>query len=234
MVASADDERVSRASPQTPWTRDAGQDPGEPRVPHGEMEEGCRTAPAAPEPGHSGLEEASKLLSYILRHRPEEAGIALTRDGWAPVAALLEGLARRGDPLTFERLSEIVRTDAKGRYSLSPDRAMIRANQGHSRRLGVDPGLAEAVPPARLWHGTKERFLPAIRRQGLLPMSRSHVHLSADPDTAAAVGDRRGGRTVVLGVDAAEMLRDGHTFRVSENGVWLVERVPPAYLASPD
>jgi hypothetical protein len=91
-------------------------------------------------------------------------------------------------------------------------------------------GLAPAVPPAVLYHGTVARFLPAVREQGLRPGRRVHVHLSADEATAAAVGARRG-RPVVLRVDAAGMRAAGHQFFRAANGVWLAGRVPPAFLS---
>jgi putative RNA 2'-phosphotransferase len=47
------------------------------------------------------------------------------------------------------------------------------------------------------------------------------------------VGNRRG-RAVVLVVDAARMVADGHAFGVSDNGVWLAEFVPSQYLSVAD
>ena len=80
-----------------------------------------------------------------------------------------------------------------------------------------------------MYHGTVERFLDSIREKGLIRGNRHHVHLSADRETAARVGQRRG-RPVVLVVEAGRMQRDGHPFYQSENGVWLTETVPPTYL----
>ncbi len=60
-------------------------------------------------------------------------------------------------------------------------------------------------------------------------MRRHHVHLSPDVQTATIVG-RRHGRPAVFAVDAAAMERDGYAFFRSENGVWLVDAVPPQYL----
>ncbi len=40
----------------------------------------------------------------------------------------------------------------------------------------------------------------------------------------------RHGVPAVLRVDASGMMRDGFVFYLSENGVWLVERVPVKYL----
>ncbi len=60
-------------------------------------------------------------------------------------------------------------------------------------------------------------------------MRRHHVHLSADPDTARAVGARHG-RPVIFTVDAAAMAQAGRLFFRSDNGVWLTDAVPPEFL----
>src|SRR3712207_8485406 len=52
----------------------------------------------------------------------------------------------------------------------------IRASQGHSRR--VDLGYVAQQPPEALFHGTVERFLPAILAEGLRPVRRHAVHRS--------------------------------------------------------
>jgi putative RNA 2'-phosphotransferase len=85
-------------------------------------------------------------------------------------------------------------------------------------------------PPATLFHGTVERFLPAIMADGLKPMRRHHVHLSPDRETAERVGRRRG-KPIVLIVDAARLAQQGGVFRLASNGVWLVDHVPPQFLS---
>lgn len=105
--------------------------------------------------------------------------------------------------------------------------AWIRASQGHS--VEVDLGLLPVEPPAVLFHGTASTTLPIVLREGLKPMSRRDVHLSADVETAVRVGTRHG-RPVVLAVDAAGLAATGHVFRVSANGVWLTDLVPPTHL----
>lgn len=173
------------------------------------------------------LHRASRFLSLVLRHDPAEAGITLDPHGWVEVETLLSGCRRAGHPLTPESLREIVDTNDKKRFVLSPDGLRIRAQQGHSVR--VDLSLEPSEPPDRLFHGTVGRFLSAIHREGLRPMNRHHVHLSPDEETARRVGARRG-PSVVLTVDSARMHADGHQFRVTGNGVWLAASVPPEYL----
>ncbi|MEV4838544.1 RNA 2'-phosphotransferase [Nonomuraea sp. NPDC049486] len=174
------------------------------------------------------LVRVSKYVAKHLRHQPERIGIALDEQGWVDVETFLRAAAAHGFPIGREELERVVRDNDKRRYALDGDR--IRANQGHS--VTVDLGLPVTVPPAYLYHGTVARNLDAIRERGLLPMDRHHVHLSADRETATRVGARRG-RPVVLPVDAGAMHEAGHEFRVSANGVWLAERVPPEYIAWP-
>ncbi|MBR2576600.1 MAG: RNA 2'-phosphotransferase [Firmicutes bacterium] len=172
------------------------------------------------------LNKTSKFISLILRHRPEVIGIELDEHGWADVGELIAGVAK-SRPFDMEMLEEIVRTDSKQRYSFNEDRTLIRANQGHS--IPVDVELEQKEPPEVLYHGTGEKFVSSIDRQGLLPKSRLYVHLSPDEATARNVG-RRHGKPVVYEVMAGQMARDGKAFFLSVNGVWLTKAVPAEYL----
>ncbi|TWE23045.1 putative RNA 2'-phosphotransferase [Prauserella muralis] len=169
----------------------------------------------------------SKRLALHLRHAPERIGIRLDDNGWVEVSTLLAALGRHGLALTREQLAEVVERNDKRRFSFDDTGTRIRASQGHS--VAVDLGLPTATPPPLLYHGTVERFLPAILREGLRPQRRHDVHLSAAPATAASVGARRG-TPVILEVGARAMAADGHEFRLSANGVWLTRHVPPRFL----
>ncbi|MFE7977685.1 RNA 2'-phosphotransferase [Streptomyces shenzhenensis] len=173
--------------------------------------------------------KVSKYLSKHLRHQPERIGITLDEGGWVEIDTLLAAAAAHGFRFSRAELDHVVATNDKRRFAIEGTR--IRASQGHS--VEVDLGLPPATPPACLYHGTVARNLDAIRATGLRPMNRHDVHLSADRETATRVGARRG-RPVVLSVDAAAMHRDGHVFRLSANGVWLTEAVPPRYLRFPE
>ena len=171
-------------------------------------------------------DEISKFIALILRHRPEEIGITLDAHGWASVDALVAGISRTV-PFTRSDLEEIVRTDSKQRYAFNEDHTLIRASQGHSVPVDVQPEKKD--PPDILYHGTGEKYLSSILKEGLLPKSRLYVHLSADIPTALRVGERHGAPRV-LEVDAKAMREDGLEFFLSANHVWLTERVPPQYL----
>jgi putative RNA 2'-phosphotransferase len=169
----------------------------------------------------------SKFLSLVLRHRPGMIGIQLDRYGWTAVDTLLSQCQAHGRGMSRPMLDEIVQTSPKQRFAMSDDGLRIRANQGHS--VDVELGLEIAVPPDVLFHGTAADRFQSIRSRGLRRMKRHHVHLSLDIVTARTVGERRG-KAVVLRVLAGMMHRDGYSFYLSANGVWLTESVPPRYI----
>lgn len=174
-----------------------------------------------------GLTDSSKFLSLILRHKPETIGIKLDEHGWADVSELISGISKTR-PFDMKMLEEIVRTDSKQRYSFNEDKTLIRANQGHS--IPVDVELEKKTPPEFLYHGTGEKFVASIDKEGLLSKSRLYVHLSKDTETAVKVGSRHG-KPVVYRVEAGKMADDGYEFFLSVNGVWLTKAVPAEYLS---
>lgn len=174
------------------------------------------------------LEKISVQLSYMLRHCKAPLYISL-EGGWADVDMVLEVLGRRYPGMNRQILDEIVAADAKGRYSYDPAGSRIRANQGHSIP-GVQVEMTAPTPPEFLYHGTATRFVPAILKKGLKPMSRQFVHLSGALETAMTVG-RRHGKPVVLVIRAAEFAADGQELFLSANGVWQARAVPPEYLS---
>lgn len=171
-------------------------------------------------------DSTSKFISLVLRHHPEAVGITLDEHGWADVEELIRGI-QESRPFDREMLEEIVALDEKQRYSFSPDKRLIRANQGHS--IPVDVELPVAKPPEYLYHGTGRKYVESIERSGLMPKGRLYVHLSGDTDTAVKVGSRHG-EPVVYRVSSGRMQKAGHVFYRSVNGVWLIKAVPVEYL----
>ncbi|MBD2358060.1 RNA 2'-phosphotransferase [Tolypothrix sp. FACHB-123] len=173
------------------------------------------------------LVKISKYLSKHLRHQPDSIGIKLAAGGWVEVQELLAACAKHQFPFTLEELQEVVVTNDKKRFSFDSTGTLIRANQGHS--VEVDLQFQPVIPPQVLYHGTGHKSVESILQTGISKMSRHHVHLSIDIATAQTVGARHG-KPVVLAVDTASMYRAGYQFYCSDNGVWLVDNVPPEYL----
>lgn len=166
------------------------------------------------------LTSVSKWMSYLLRHKPEDANLHMDAHGWVSIDEL-----SRNAKIPVSIIYDVVKTSDKQRYSISND--MIRANQGHS--FPVDLDLKPESPPDILYHGTAKRFVDSIRKDGIKHMERQYVHLSDNYDTALKVGQRHGD-PCVLKVRAKDMESDGITFYHSVNGVWLTDYVDSRYL----
>jgi len=162
------------------------------------------------------LKRTSKLLSYVLRHRPDSVGISLDENGWVDLEVLIQALQSDGKSVSLELIERVVETNDKKRFVIRDGK--IRANQGHS--IDVELNLPATMPPDCLYHGTSTKNLEPIKASGLVRMNRQHVHLSLDRATALSVGQRHG-KPVVLTVKAKKMFDKGYEFYLSENNVWL-------------
>ena len=172
------------------------------------------------------IKNTGTFIAYILRHNPSAAQIELDEHGFADIDALIDGVCKTGRALDRQGLENIVKTDGKHRFDFNDDRTKIRANQGHS--LDVDVEMDVCTPPDILYHGTAEKYLESIQKDGILKKTRKFVHLSPDEETAIEVGARHG-KAVVIKIDARRMYEDGFIFLLSKNGVWQVEHVPCLY-----
>lgn len=164
----------------------------------------------------------TQKMSYILRHHPESVG-GLDEFGRTTLTQLAHALQT-----SVEMVLQIVEDDAKGRYAV--ENVHIWATQGHSIKGLKIPmqELDESV--VQVFHGTKMKFLESILEKGLIPQTRTQVHLSMTEETARKVASRRRGKSVILTVDTGRMLQDGFKLFVSANGVVLTENVPPEYI----
>jgi len=176
------------------------------------------------------IKGTSKFLSFVLRHSPETIELELDENGWAKVEELIIQCNKHNkydSLLDFDLLNLVVETNDKKRFAFNEDKSKIRASQGHS--ITVELNLKEVEPLAYLYHGTVADSIESIKEKGLQKMSRQHVHLSKDKETAIKVGGRRG-KPIILIVDAKSMQATGFKFYLSENEVWLTEEVPAKYI----
>lgn len=166
------------------------------------------------------MQKESKLLSYILRHHPEEFGLEMDDYGYVNVDKLVENTK-----FTKERLMEIVSQET--RYGLSPDKSMIKAFHGHSVPVIYTD---EITPPDELYHGTSTSKYELIKESGAIKgMTRVQVHLSESETKAKEIGTRHG-RPIVLVIDAKKMASDGILFYKSKDNVYLTDEIPIKYV----
>ncbi len=173
----------------------------------------------------------SIYISFILRHKPEEAGLHMDRHGWVLVEELIDGINKNGKyKIDAGLLRNIVETDKKGRYRYNEDGTKIKACQGHSIPW-VEPELTYQEPPEFVYHGTTTEAFDKIMESGFISkMNRHAVHMQADVEKAWQSALRWKKKPVVLKIAAGQMYEEGFIFGVSDNQVWCTERVPVSFI----
>jgi len=173
----------------------------------------------------------STFIGGALRHFPDDVGLDLDERGWVTYGAVVDAVLERYDWASREHVQAVVATDPKGRFERQfdgSDDGRIRAAYGHSVDVDLEP--TDAPVPDELYHGTAPERVVPITTEGLRPVGRQLVHLSDGVDAARDVGRRHASRPVVLAIDAAGMLDDGHRVTKRGRAVYTAMHVPPRYV----
>lgn len=171
----------------------------------------------------------SKKLSYELRHNI--GNYTATSAGYVPISEIVRTLNTYLDePLMNGELEYIVENNEKKRFSIEND--TIRANQGHSSSSGVSSEeLCTRItePLEYCVHGTTKKNAAIIKKSGgLSKMDRAHIHMAIAPDATSGF---RKTSSVLIHVDTAALLSNGHKLYLSANNVVLSEDpIPLEYL----
>lgn len=173
------------------------------------------------------LTRLSKRLSFILRHHPEKIGVRLDQYGRTDLSNLIQHFNRHyGTPISRSTIEEIIKQSDKQRYVIEGH--TIRALYGHS--VPVKPLTPPQMPPVYLYHGTSHAAAKLIETEGLKKMDRDFVHLSANPQMAVQVGQRRDPHPVIFQVAAQAAAHHQFLFYPTKSGIWLVDAMPAQFL----
>lgn len=173
--------------------------------------------------------QMSKKMAYALRHKPEECGLKLDKDGFTSVDGVLGFLrSNKGfDDVTMQDINDMMATLDKKRFELKDNN--IRAYYGHSCLQKIEKIASK--PPEVLYHGTSHEAAEKILKEGIKPQSRQFVHMSSDVETATKVGKRYDKSPVVLMIDTQKADNDGLKFYFGNQTTWLSEYIPPEYIS---
>lgn len=165
----------------------------------------------------------SKALSYVLRHGASKEGLEIDSSGFVKVRELLRHA--KFSCYTEQDIRNVVEHNEKQRFALKENSGelLIRANQGHSIEVD-DLELSEIdyeeIPVAI--HGTYEKVIHLIKRDGLSKMSRRHIHMSVSlPEETNVVSGMRHTCDYLVYVNTQKASRDGLKFYKAANGVIL-------------
>jgi putative RNA 2'-phosphotransferase len=177
------------------------------------------------------LVRISKLMSLILRHRPEQFGVILDPEGFTAIDDVVRAVRESMPDVNVDDLRRVVAEVEPDKSRFSIVGTDIRANYGHSLQDRIVQPRVD--PPRVLLHGTSERVVPEIRRDGIRPMRRQYVHLTTSRDLAVRVGGRHG-KATVLEVDALRASQAGLAFYRANESFWLADFIPAAFIRDID
>lgn len=116
----------------------------------------------------------SKLLSLMLRHRPDEFGLNLDEYGFAPIDEIVEALQQRYAEVTRDDVCELVEGSGQRRFEIR-DQA-IRALYAHSFYVEMDGEPMD--PPECLYMACEAPAARKMKEEGIKPADRFYLHLS--------------------------------------------------------
>ena len=176
-----------------------------------------------------GASTARGILK-ALRHKPEQFGLRMDRDGWVDTLELGHAVNQmfqsksQWDRSSIQRLT--IELGLSDRIQFRGD--ACRASYGHSTNRFRPSSLA--TPDSCLFHGTSDLIYPSIEYLGILPMKRQFVQLTTDFDYAREVASKLPGNPVVLQIStySAEQLKV--RFYSTGTHVWLATTIPTSCL----
>lgn len=179
--------------------------------------------------------QLSRFLALILRHEPDQHGLALDSDGFAALSAVWRAVQTQFPGVyTLADLLALGETPpGKRRFEFKDSPPRMRALYGHSS--GATPvEYVRAAPPEFLFHGTTVERAGRIRKQGLLPGRRQYVHLTTNLERARSSAARhRDAQPVILSIRAGAAHRAGIAFYHPEQEHFLAAHVPPQFIDFP-
>jgi putative RNA 2'-phosphotransferase len=170
-------------------------------------------------------ERISKLLSLMLRHKPEQFQLDLDAQGYALLDDVVEAARQKFEDVTREEILEVIDGQEKRRFEIRNDR--VRARYGHS--FPIDLGLDPIAPPEFLYFATVPAQVRVIVADGLKPGDRQYVHLSLSVEVASEVAKNRTETPVVFRISAQEAAKTGIAF-YDRTPVFLAREIPPQFI----
>lgn len=177
------------------------------------------------------MQRLTRVLSFVLRHRPSSVAVVLDEDGWTDLHALIQGLRQRPawTDLSEQEVHGLLEAHTYTRFQINEGR--VRALYGHSLRH-ISPGTYEK-PPALLFHSTKAASFNAICHEGIAAKGRSHAHLTSSFEYAFTIKEdheRSGSAAIVFGIQTAVALKGAIPFYRASEVVWTAPYIPPSAL----
>lgn len=170
-----------------------------------------------------------KFLAYVLGRRPDEFGLALDREGFAPVKEVLKAVHER-EGWRFVRASHI------NELLMAPGKAPIETRDGLIRasdRSGAPVHRPAENLPKLLRICVRRKGYAAARENGVRAGGGRPLVLSSDTGMAERIGKRRDASPVLLSAHVEKALEAGVVFTQAGENLFLCRFLPASCLDGP-
>ncbi|MEM0350613.1 MAG: RNA 2'-phosphotransferase [Archaeoglobaceae archaeon] len=172
------------------------------------------------------VEKLGKFVSGILRHFPHKFNLKIDENGWVDFESLSRVVEKKYRWANKWLLKALIYSDSKKRYEMRDEK--IRARYGHS----IDVKLTD-MPLSNedvLYYGTNEEEMSRLLEIGIKPVNQSYVHLSTTFEKSVEVAILRGGRPIILEIDAKKAREDGIKIIKANDHIALAKEIPAKYI----
>jgi putative RNA 2'-phosphotransferase len=181
------------------------------------------------------LVRVSKLLAFVLRHRPDAIGIELDPDGWTDMTRLVERInasKRLDSSIDRALLDAVLAEDAGTRFALEGER--VRARGGHTAPSVTHAKAEKVEAPDFLFAGVlRERVANHLTNRGLEPDPGRMLRLYETERAARrSVAQGRRVRVKIFVIEGQRAQRSGIAFLRAEPGILLASGIPRRFLLS--
>jgi len=175
------------------------------------------------------VDKLSRLLVYILGHRPDEFGLVPDGNGFVPFKELLQALHEEAD-WRYVRGSHI------NEVLLGKDRSLFET-RGKAIRVLQRRWRMELTPPGPplprlLFLPVRTKAHPVVMEKGVKAPEGSFLVLTPEENMARRIGRRRDQHPVLLQISAASAAREGAFFYPFGN-LFLCPHISPEFIAGP-
>ncbi len=169
------------------------------------------------------VEKLGRMMAAILRHG--KFNLEMTEQGFVKIQDIVDTMRSHNTRVKWLRpyhIDALALTDPKGRYQIRGQ--SVRATYGHTLKL--DLNLPTTNIPRYLYYPASEEEAEVILDEGLFPVDRAMVHLSATFEDALHAGEVKLDDPVILAVDTEKCVEEGFPIGKAAKTVYLCDQVP--------
>lgn len=175
------------------------------------------------------LKRLSKLVSYMLGHKPAEFGLVPDRHGFVKIKEFLKAVCEE-DGLGYIRRSHIHEI----LISLSDPPIEIKDNYIRATQREALSGYRPAQTlPKLLYTCIRKKAYPFVVDKGIFPMGFDYIILSSSPEMAERMGKRKDRTPILLTVQTGKSLEKGTRFYEAGDTLFLAESIRPGSFTGP-